>query len=97
MVAPTNPQHGRTIALYDPSCEDCGSANQIVFLHGHHMTGNLSLAGATFCVDCETYGVCDHENTHTETVEVDTTRDGEHDTYEATIEICDLCETEVES
>lgn len=39
---------------------------------------------------------CEHENTHYEIVEVDTMRDGEHDTYNSEIEICDDCDAEVD-
>lgn len=36
------------------------------------------------------------EGTHVETVEVDTMRNGEHDTYEVRIYVCDTCDAEVD-
>ena len=35
---------------------------------------------------------CPHESYHWETVEVDTMRNGEHDTYESSVAVCDDCD-----
>jgi hypothetical protein len=39
---------------------------------------------------------CQHTDTIEEIIEVDTTRRGEHDTYETTIDVCELCGITVE-
>lgn len=39
---------------------------------------------------------CDHEDYHFETVEVDTMRNGEHDTYETQLAVCSTCDETLE-
>lgn len=80
----------RQIALYNEVCENCESPNTVVFQHPH------AQAGSGLCVDCEIPFDCSHHETRTDVIEVDTMRDGEHDTYETTIIICEMCESEVE-
>lgn len=40
---------------------------------------------------------CEHEDTREEATEIDTTRNGEHDTYDAVIEICEACDCTIEA
>lgn len=81
----------REIAFYTELCENCESPNTIVYKHGHQHAGMVE------CVDCnDTDATCAHLETRTDVIEVDTMRDGEHDTYEVTAVICELCECEVE-
>lgn len=54
-------------------------------------------AGVWDCnADDETSDFCEHEDLHIEEIEVDMTRNGEHDTYKTKIEVCDACECEAE-
>ena len=72
-------------------CENCEST-ELSFYSPHGEYSSMYE-----CLDCEHVGSCDHEiSTHTEIHEVDTMRNGEHDTYETTIVICDTCDSEVE-
>lgn len=68
-------------------CPDCGSPT-ILYIYPDDQ------AGTWVCTNdkCGASDVCEHENVHNETTEVDTMRNGEHDTYEALIEVCDDCE-----
>lgn len=81
----------REIALYNELCENCESPNTIVYQHPH------KFAGMVICLDCENDDQrCSHLETRTDVLEVDTMRNGEHDTYERTAVICELCEIEVD-
>lgn len=81
----------RQIAVYNEVCENCESPNTVVYQHGH------KYAGMVVCLDCENDDMtCSHLETRTDVIEVDTMRDGEHDTYESTVIICEMCECEVE-
>jgi hypothetical protein len=52
---------------------------------------------ATYILNEDNEFECLHdEGTHVETVEVDTMRNGEHDTYEVRIYVCDTCDAEVD-
>lgn len=52
---------------------------------------------ATYILNEDSEFECLHdEGTHVETVEVDTMRNGEHDTYEVRIYVCDTCDAEVD-
>ena len=73
-------------------CPEHPQSQHTAFLHqkGHMYPGVW---------ECPVTGdsdVCEHENTHYEDIEVDTTRNGEHDTYMSRVEVCDVCECEVE-
>lgn len=64
--------------------------NAVLYRNGH------KYAGIWECLVTGASDVCEHEDTHTEEIEVDTTTNGEHDTYKTSVEICDDCECEVE-
>lgn len=74
-------------------CDDCGSSS-IYFDSPHGKT-----AGLYECYDCGYHGSCEHEDTTTETIEVDDPAApyGTHETYKTTIQICDYCESTVDA
>ena len=74
-------------------CPEHAESDHTAFLyhHGH------KYAGIWECPITGSSDVCEHEDTHTEEVEVDTTTNGEHDTYLTNIDVCDACECEVVS
>jgi hypothetical protein len=61
----------------------------VLYRNGH------KYAGIWECLATGVSDACEHDNTHTEEIEVDTTRNGEHDTYLTKIEICNACEVTV--
>lgn len=63
-----------------------------LFVHGHRNAGIW---------ECDESGEgisdsCPHYDTEVETIEVDTMRNGEHDTYERRVYVCSLCGCDVE-
>jgi hypothetical protein len=54
------------------------------------------LAGIWQCDSCETSDSCEHKETEEKSIEVDTMRNGEHDTYETKMQECLACRSEVE-
>lgn len=88
MNAPTTDY--RQIALYNELCDNDQSPNTIVYQFPH------KYAGMVMCLDCENTDMqCSHLETRTDVIEVDMMRDGEHDTYERTAIVCELCECEL--
>lgn len=66
--------------------EDHSGHQATIFKAGHRFEG---------IVECDKTGEsdsCQHEETHVESLEVDTMRNGEHDTYEVPAYVCDACE-----
>jgi hypothetical protein len=62
-----------------------------VYTHGHTWSGIIE------CDVCEVEDGCEHENTHTENIEVTSFMTPDHDTsYNTDIEICDTCECSIE-
>lgn len=49
--------------------------------------------------ECDAEGIsdsCEHNDTRHEEVELNTTTNGEHDTYKSTLEICNECEVSLD-
>lgn len=72
-----------------PKCPECGSATMLYCYPHQH-------AGLWECENCGASDTHEHEEIIAETIEVDTMRNGEHDTYLTTIHVCDTCGIQVD-
>ncbi len=70
-------------------CPNCGEDAEL-------MCDPHKYAGIWECEHCGTSDTCEHENTETIEDEVDTMRNGEHDTYKVKYEVCELCGVQVD-
>lgn len=75
-----------------PTCPECGGKTEL-FIYPHANAGMWQCLN----LDCGAMDACEHPDTIHEVVEVDTMRNGEHDTYETTVEVCLDCKVQVEA
>jgi hypothetical protein len=71
-------------------CPECGTMESILHIHPHQYAGIYECTNK----DCSASWECSHPTFHEEDHEVDTMRNGEHDTYKTKILVCDECEVD---
>lgn len=72
-------------------CPECGHDEVKLYVHPHKCSGVFECQAD----DCGASWSCEHEETEAEEIEVDTMRNGEHDTYKTIAYDCKLCGTDV--
>lgn len=75
----------------DP-CSECKKKTVVLFIYPHKLAGVYS---CELDDGCGASWSCEHENFERGTGEVDTMRNGEHDTYEVPTAECTDCEQDV--
>lgn len=70
-------------------CQECGEQNVVLYQHPHKFAGVFSCEADN---DCGASWSCEHPSFREEVQEFDTTRNGEHDTYQSKVLICNDCE-----
>ena len=75
----------------DWKCLECGHDEVKLYVAPHACAGVFECQSES----CGASWSCEHEDVESEVVEVDTMRNGEHDTYETIAYDCTLCGTDV--
>lgn len=75
--------------LTEIQCPECGEKRVILYIHPHKYAGVFSCEADNYCGASWS---CEHPSYGEETIEVDTMRNGENDTYKQNALICNDCE-----
>jgi hypothetical protein len=79
------------LIIAGPACSECSGPTEL-YCYPHQY------AGLWECLDpeCGTSDTHEHDDIIAEVVEVDYMRQGEHDTYNTTVDVCATCGIQVE-